>query len=210
MQFILFPYAVHTLSFEESSIAQKKWALYASGICAAKVLDAIRLSKRLRIDKISIKNRSGVIGLTLLPGRKDRNRDLPQDIKTLKEEGVNRVISLLTENEYSEYGVIEIKEVYKTEGLDPIFFPILDQRIPDRKSLNELLEKIDKDLLSGKNVLIHCVGGLGRSGTIVAAYLILCSGYTVDEAIRTVREVRSERAIESIEQEEFLRNLTTS
>ncbi|WP_281283052.1 dual specificity protein phosphatase family protein [Leptospira fletcheri] len=146
--------------------------------------------------------------MTLLPGRKDRDRNLIQDLKTVREEGMNRIVSLLTENEYSEYGVPDIKAEYQREGFDPIFFPIMDQRAPaDRKALESLLDLMDSELGRGRNILIHCVGGLGRSGTVAAAYLIRREGYGVEEAIRVVREARSERAIESREQEEFLRSL---
>lgn len=200
-------YAMHTLSFDESSREQKIWALYTGCLCAEKVKESVRLSKRLRIDKIKLSPGKGSIGLTLLPGRKDRDRDLIQDLKTVREEGMNRIVSLLTENEYYEYGVPDIKAEYKREGFDPIFFPILDQGTPDRKALESLLDLMDSELSRGRNILIHCIGGLGRSGTVAAAYLILREGYGAEEAIRVVREARSERAIESREQEEFLRSL---
>ncbi|MGJ4787271.1 phosphatase domain-containing protein [Leptospira koniambonensis] len=206
----LLRYAMHTLAFDESSELQKIWALYTGCICAQRVKNFILSSKRLRIDKLDLGETKGKLGLTILPGRRDRDRDLTEDIQALKEEGMNTVISLLTPNEYVEYGVPELKSVYSQNGLDPIFFPILDQRIPDRSSLERLLDQMDKSLAERKNILIHCVGGLGRSGTVAAAYLILKLGYTPDQAIRTVRKVRTERAIESREQEEFLRGLKSS
>ncbi|EPG64800.1 cyclin-dependent kinase inhibitor 3 [Leptospira wolffii serovar Khorat str. Khorat-H2] len=203
----LLRYAMHTLSFDESSRVQKIWALYTGGICAEKVKEFLLLSKRLRIDMLSLEGKKGRIGLTLLPGRKDRDRDLISDIDTIREEGISTVVSLLTENEYAEYGVPDLKEAYQKSGMDSVFYPILDQKVPDRSSLEVLLDRMDTELSSGKNILVHCVGGLGRSGTVAAAYLIRKLGFTSEQAIRRVREVRSERAIESREQESFLRGL---
>ncbi|PJZ78290.1 isochorismatase family protein [Leptospira neocaledonica] len=203
-------YSMHTLSFDESSRLQKIWALYTGSICAEKIKQFILSSKRLRIDMLDLGENKGRLGLTILPGRRDRDRDLEEDIQTIKEENMNTVVSLLTGNEYQEYGVPDLKTEYYKNGLEPILFPILDQRIPDRMSLEDLLNRMDSVLSEKKNVLIHCVGGLGRSGTVAGAYLIRKLGYSADQAIRTVRSARSERAIESREQEEFLRRFASS
>ena len=55
----------------------------------------------------------------------------------------------------------------------------------------------------GKKVLAHCVGGLGRSGFLVAAYLME-QGLDVQSALDEVRSKRSRRAIETTVQEELL------
>ena len=52
-------------------------------------------------------------------------------------------------------------------------------------------------------VVIHCVGGLGRSG-MIAACLLKRMGLTTEEAIARVRSHRSPRAIETAVQEEFI------
>jgi protein-tyrosine phosphatase len=49
-------------------------------------------------------------------------------------------------------------------------------------------------------VLIHCVGGLGRAGTVVACWL-RTQGFGTEEAVAVVRSVRSPRAIETEIQE---------
>ncbi|WCL50282.1 isochorismatase family protein [Leptospira sp. GIMC2001] len=199
-------YAMHTLSFDECSDIQKRLALYAGCKLAKLIRDSLLLSKRLRIDFIPIPNRKGKIGLTILPGRKDRNRNLSDDLNVLKEEGIKKVYSLITEDEYREYGVPNLKWGYEEAGLSFLSFPILDQGIPAREDLPKIIDDIDQELQSGNNVLVHCVGGLGRSGTIAAAYLIAKSGIGAEDAIRTVRQHRSERAVESKEQINFLLN----
>jgi protein-tyrosine phosphatase len=61
------------------------------------------------------------------------------------------------------------------------------------------------ELSSGGLIVVHCRGGLGRTGT-VAARLLMERGVMVEGAIRRVRAARL-GAIETTEQEDYLRNL---
>lgn len=205
-------YAMHTLSFDESNDWQKKWALYSGTLCVAGIREFIQRSKILRIDFLksgSNKEEISRIGLTILPGRKDRERDLPEDIQTIQKEGITHILCLLTENEFSEYGVKNLKEEYKSRGLNVYYCPVLDQTAPSLEQAIAALKWMELALSQKKRLLIHCVGGLGRSGTFAAAYMIWKEKLSSSEAISIVRESRSERAIESKVQEEFLSNLET-
>jgi protein-tyrosine phosphatase len=59
--------------------------------------------------------------------------------------------------------------------------------------------------MPNKKVLVHCVGGLGRTGLIAAVYLRKYAGLDGDEAMRRVRAARSPRAIENTDQENFVK-----
>lgn len=146
--------------------------------------------------------------MTILPGRKDRERVLSEDIAAIKESKIASVLCLITENEFSEYGVPDLKQEYEKAGLATRYLPILDQAIPTREELSSALSWVHDELKQSKNVLVHCVGGLGRSGLAAAAYLILEKNMSPDRAIETVREARGRRAIETRKQEEFLESLT--
>ena len=61
---------------------------------------------------------------------------------------------------------------------------------------------LKKELITGKNILLHCWGGKGRAGT-VAAILLIEFGEDNNEAIKIVR-IRRKGAIESKAQEEFI------
>lgn len=189
----LLRYAVHTLSFDECNLYQKKAALYAACRLAEKTKNALELSAKLRFDFLNINEPK--IALTILPGRKDRLRNPDKDIEEIVASGFKTVLNLVTPPELDEYGVEDINEKYKEAGLSVIEFPILDQKAPSIDSVPALLEKIDHAVKYGP-LLIHCVGGLGRSGMVAALYLV-SKGYSSQQAVRIVRDARSERAIET-------------
>lgn len=200
-------YAMHTLSFDESNEFQRKWALYVGAKLIEKIKSSIQRTKALRIDFLipaSLKDKSKNLGLTILPGRKDRGRVLDEDIQDIKREGVKNVLSLVTEQEFVEYGVTNLKIKLKESGLEHLHISVLDQRVPSFDQLYEILGWIDERIQRDEKVMVHCVGGLGRSGTIAAAYLIWKENLGFETAIQRIRESRSERAIESKEQSQFL------
>ena len=61
---------------------------------------------------------------------------------------------------------------------------------------------LKNDLIDGKNVVLHCMGGKGRSGTI-AAILLMEFGENNKKAIEIVRKNRK-GAIETKEQEDYI------
>ncbi|MCB1139392.1 MAG: dual specificity protein phosphatase family protein, partial [Leptospiraceae bacterium] len=202
-------YAVHTLSFDECNAWQKKWALYASGLLTRKIVQSIENTQRLRLDRLSVPsgnpdNVQSEIYITILPGRKDRKRDLQKDLDTIRETGIDSVMCLVTPDELDYYGVPGLLQHYRENGLVAFDFPILDQHAPSLSGLQAALTWLEEQREDGRKVLIHCVGGLGRSGLVAAAHLMQ-SGLGFDEAVEVVRHARSERAIETTEQMEFLR-----
>jgi len=69
--------------------------------------------------------------------------------------------------------------------------------------VRDLVAWIRERLRGGDNVVVHCRGGLGRTGTIAACVLV-ARGVEPDEAMRLVRASRP-GAIESEAQERFVR-----
>jgi protein-tyrosine phosphatase/nicotinamidase-related amidase len=198
-------YAVHTLSFDESDHYQKLWALYASGHLSAKINQQLRLQGPFRIDWLDISHTSpGRLGLSILPGRRDFSRSLMNDLSNLKADGISHIVSLITEDELHIYGVEELFEAYREAGFTVFHLPILDQGVCTLEEITNLVNWLDQNLSSGAKVLIHCVGGLGRSGMVAASYLKY-KGMKSDDAILAVRTARSHRALETSTQEEFVR-----
>ncbi len=148
----------------------------------------------------------GRIGITILPGRKDKKRSLQEDISAILEQKITHVLCLATYDELVLYGVPELKQAYETAGLVTHFFPIMDQRAASVELTEQLLNWLQQALQQNANILIHCVGGLGRSGMISAAYLKRIQNMSSDAAIAAVRDTRSIRAIETKEQLRFIQD----
>jgi len=203
----LMRYAMHTLSFDESDRRQRLFALYSGALCARLLKTYIRETRRLRIDFLRSPSAAGRIGLTILPGRADRDRDIDEDLGVLREEGIRRVLCLITDDEFREYGVVGLPRAYEDAGFLTRRLPILDQGVPSPEELPPVLDWMEEGLKDGERLLVHCVGGLGRSGLLAAAYLRLKEGMGAQEAISLVRESRDERAIENARQEDFIRAL---
>lgn len=200
-------YSVHNLCFEESSPRQLKWALYASGWLSRHIADSLARSVRLRLDWLDEKwTEPGRLALTILPGRRDWGRSLTDDIATLKAEGVSRVLCLTPLDELHRYGVDELLIAYRAAGLQDHHLPIVDQQAGSRAEMIEALRWVDEALVAGEKVAMHCVGGIGRTGMAAAAYL-RTRGASADEAIESVRAVRSARAVETTAQEQFVRDI---
>ena len=97
-----------------------------------------------------------------------------------------------------------IENVYK-HNIKWYHLPISDLSAPDSEFKYQWQTKkvlLKKELIAGKNILLHCWGGKGRAGT-VAAILLIEFGENKNEAINIVRAKRK-GAIESKTQEDFI------
>ncbi|CAA9505370.1 MAG: ADP-ribosylglycohydrolase family protein [uncultured Rubrobacteraceae bacterium] len=155
----------------------------------------------------------GRLGMTILPGVRDPgrwNRDLEDDLHRLKwHYAADALVTLLEREEFETYGVPGLPERTRQTGLEMVHFPIVDVSTPRKAQSDEYAALIDKILAllrAGKTVVVHCRGGLGRTGTVVASVLVAL-GRDPDDAIDAVRGVRSDRAVETPEQEEYVRNV---
>ncbi len=172
-------------------------------------------SHPLRIDRVYIDDKTGKIGLTFCPGKKQKyamtgswNRDLETDIAATKSSGYSALVTLMEEHELKYYGVpkAHMESITKSHELDWFFLPIKDIDIPDaefEQAWKIAGQQLISLLTNGHSIVVHCLGGLGRSGTI-AARLLVELGIEPDEAIDRVRLARP-GAIETRAQEHYVR-----
>jgi atypical dual specificity phosphatase len=85
-------------------------------------------------------------------------------------------------------------------GAATLHLPVPDSNAPTQDQLQQGVVAIGEALNQGRPVVVHCGAGLGRTGTLLAAYLIH-QGESADEAIARVREVRP-GSIETLNQEQ--------
>ncbi len=189
-------YAVHTLSFDEPSPLQLRWALYAAGRLAEAVVDTQSSNRVLRLDWLDEQwTAPGRLAMTILPGRRDMRRDLMADLDVLAYENVTHLVCLLSDDELSFYGVGNLLGECRARGIDVMQLPIRDQAVASTAQMASLCQRMRDALSTGARIVVHCVGGLGRTGTVVAC--LLQDSMDAEAAIAEVRRVRSPRAIES-------------
>ena len=167
----------------------------------------------LRIDDVVIPGVPGMIGITLCPGKVQSGaisgsweRDLRIDIQAVKSWGATAWLNLLTIMEMIDLKVEDLEEAVKGSGIRYYRLPIEDVDIPDaafEKSWETSGAQLREELLRGGKILIHCKGGLGRSGMIAARLIVELGATTPEEAIRRVRASRP-GTIETHAQEEHV------
>jgi protein-tyrosine phosphatase len=203
-------YAVHTLSFDECSELQKAWALYTAGRCSDRIMQIVDGQKRLRLDTVPAEfTGGGRLSMTILPGRRDYSRNLADDLATMRDEGVDAVACLVPVAEMGSYGVPELLDRYNDEQIECYHLPIADQRACTRSDAVELVQWCRSHLDAGRHVMLHCVGGIGRTG-LIAACVLKAYGLDSEAAINFVRNARTRRAIETPQQEAFVREFSLS
>lgn len=165
----------------------------------------------LRIDALAVPG-GGVIGMTHLPGRRHRDgggrlwrRELEHDLDAIEAWGARTVASLVESREFDVYGVPGFVAAMRRRGFAWLHMPIADMAIP-AADFAMAWDRHGRDVLArlgaGERVLLHCAGGLGRTGMIAARILVEFGGEPA-AAIAAVRIVRP-GAIETTAQERFV------
>lgn len=133
---------------------------------------------------------------------------LEDEVRALKEDGFEIVVSLLTTQEARELGLTSEAELLRKHGLQFRNYPILDLGVPDsQQSARQFLETLRKDLLAGKKIAVHCRGSIGRSGLVASSVLVL-NGLDPTIAFRQVSNSRGCESPETLEQKHWVANLS--
>ena len=108
---------------------------------------------------------------------------LADEIPAWRDAGIDAVLSLLTPEEEHDLDLKAEGQEARTHRMDFMSFPIPDREVPNSEAeMASALEKLDGALSSGKNVVVHCRQGVGRTG-LVAACLLVSKGLTPEAAL---------------------------
>lgn len=68
-------------------------------------------------------------------------------------------------------------------------FAIRDNFVPTRALMEEILSEIDRELQAGGTVYVHCLGGKGRTATVVGCCLIAQGRETSESVLARLQEL---------------------
>ena len=115
------------------------------------------------------------------------------EIKWLQEQGVKSIVTIREEPLDDDWvGDIEYLHVHSNA-----------MGIPEFDDLVFAVDFVHRRITHNQPVMVHCLAGLGRTGTILACYLIKHKNMSADDAIQKVREKRP-GSIQSFSQEEII------
>jgi protein-tyrosine phosphatase len=129
------------------------------------------------------------VRLAILP--RPRGDDLlAGEIASIKAQGVEMLVSLLTPGEAWELGLLEEEAYCGRCGLRFQAFPIEDRTTPEKHApFRDLLDDLVHNLRAGMAVGIHCRAGIGRS-SVVAACVMKRLGFDPHEAFERIGHAR--------------------
>jgi len=134
----------------------------------------------------------GILGGVPRPGLLD---DVRHDLAALRRIGVRVLVSL------EEQPTVAAKLLSEV-GIEGYFFPIDDMKAPSLDAAVDLCRRLVEWEQEGRVMALHCKAGLGRTGTMLVAYLVY-GGLSALEGLEAARSVNA-RWVQSDEQIYFL------
>lgn len=129
---------------------------------------------------------------------------LAGEVNDWKRSGVGTVVSLLEPQEERDLDLRGEAAEVRRGGMEFFSFPIPDRQVPRSEAgLANALEKVERSLSNGANVLIHCRQGVGRTG-LVAACLLVKKGISPGTAVEKISVARGVVVPETEEQREWI------
>ncbi|HLY12002.1 MAG TPA: protein-tyrosine phosphatase family protein [Planctomycetota bacterium] len=115
---------------------------------------------------------------------------LEDEIRAMKADGVDVLVSLLTPQEESYLGLEREGETARRHGLAFHAHPIWDRGIPeDSAPVWALARDLAAQHAQGRSIVAHCRMGIGRSPLLLASILVLL-GRTPDGAWEAISAAR--------------------
>lgn len=153
-------------------------------------------------DALQLENGAQLI-FTPCPGTKEAN--LVESLTTLKEAGTNMLLTLMFDEEMQANKAENLPSECEQQGISWLQLPIADDAAPNESFETPWQANIDSiiDLLKNKGTIaVHCKGGSGRTGLVIAL-ILLAYGWDSGKVIAEVQKLRPKALKHPVQLEYF-------
>jgi predicted protein tyrosine phosphatase len=117
-----------------------------------------------------------------------------ENIRALLDAGARSFLDLTEKGEYgvAPYDAV-VHQLAAERGLDVRYrrMSIEDLGTPTAEQMRNVLQHIAAEIVDGRPVYVHCLGGIGRTGTVVGCWLIQRGVCSADEALDRIADLRA-------------------
>jgi protein-tyrosine phosphatase len=129
---------------------------------------------------------------------------LADEIRAWQRAGIGVVCSLLTRAEEVELELTDEETVVRAAGMMFLSLPIEDRQVPvAEQDVDQALDSLERELSAGRNVVLHCRQGIGRTG-LIAACLFLKTGEEPAAIVKRLSAARGISVPETAEQRTWI------
>jgi protein-tyrosine phosphatase len=126
------------------------------------------------------------------------------ELSALSREGIDVLVSMLTEEEIKELGLDNESESCRAAGITFLNFPIPDRSVPsDTEDFLHAVERLAQLVRGGQSVGVHCRGSIGRSSVLAVSVLVRL-GWDATQAFDAVESARGCPIPDTPEQREWV------